>query len=457
VAREAPRRGVVFLCLAIVFITTLARAGHAADKDRAPAEPPPVAPERARGWQKPPGKSPAEVALFLPRLLLLLPNLALNVTFLPVRQGLRVVSRNVVSSDDDPTNDQRAPALTFLPHFAYLTDFGATVGGAARLQHLAGHDEEAMLAAAYGGPYAPLVELSVLADRTAGSRAWLESRTRYEHRPREVFSGIGDSAGRPSTPQTRFTQKSLTLLERAGVSLGQSGGLLKLGGTTLLERSSFGSKSDGAAGDPSIETAYETESLPGFAHGFTTLELQANVVVDTRDARAATCRGLYAVGFLGGVPSFSGYELGHAGLDVSAYIDLYKSTRVLVLRTAVEAVFGEDDEIPFTRLPRLGGPERLRGYVPGAYRDREAALVSAEYRYPIHSVVAGALFVDTGRVAPEPSELVDLSRWHVGGGVGLRVRTSAATIAALDLALGSGVQLLLSIFPFDSPAPGARE
>jgi hypothetical protein len=395
--------------------------------------------------------------LALPRLFLLLPNLALEVTFLPLRQGLRVVSRNVVSSDDNPTNDQLVPTLTLLPHFSYLTDFGATVGGAARLQHLAGRDEEAMLAAAYGGTYAPLVELSVVAERPGGGRAWLESRTRYERRPREVFSGTGDSAGAFSAPQTRFAQRSLTVLERAGVSLGRAGRLLKLGGTTILERSSFGPKADGSGGEPSIETAYDTATLPGFARGFTTLELQGNVVVDTRDAPAATCRGLYAVGFAGGVPNFTGYELGHAGLDLSAYIDLYKSTRVLVLRTAVEAVFGEDDRIPFTRLPRLGGPERLRGYVPGAYRDREAALVSAEYRYPIHNVVAGVLFVDTGRVAPDPASLIRLSRWRVGGGVGLRVRTRAASIAALDLALGSGVQLFLSIFPFDSPAPGARE
>jgi hypothetical protein len=441
----------------IAFVTSFAQAANAvdkADKDEAHAQPQRVPPERARGWQSPPGKSSSEVALFLPRLFLLLPDLALNVTFLPLRQGLRVVSRNVVSSDDDPTNDQLVPTLTLLPHFSYLTDFGATVGGAARFQHLAGRDEEAVLAAAYGGPYAPLVELSLLAERTAGSRAWLESRTRYEHRPREVFSGVGDRAG---APRTRFAQKSMTLLERAGVSLGQSGGLLKLGGTTILERSSFGAKADGSGGDPSIETAYDTATLPGFARGFTTLELQGNVVVDTRDAPAATCRGLYAMAFAGGVPNFTGYELGHAGLDISAYIDLYKSTRVLVLRTAVEAVLGEDDRIPFTRLPRLGGPERLRGYVPGAHRDREAALVSAEYRYPIHNVVAGVLFVDTGRVAPDPASLIRLSRWRVGGGVGVRVRTRAASIAALDLALGSGVHLFLSIFPFDSPAPGARE
>jgi hypothetical protein len=52
---------------------------------------------------------------------------------------------------------------------------------------------------------------------------------------------------------------------------------------------------------------------------------------------------------------------------------------------------------------------------------------------------------------------VALPSWRVGGGVGLRVRTRTATIAALDLAFGSGVKLLMSVFPFDSPAPGASQ
>ena len=107
---------------------------------------------------------------------------------------------------------------------------------------------------------------------------------------------------------------------------------------------------------------------------------------------------------------------------------------MLVLRGAVEGVIGEDGDIPFTQLARLGGPEQLRGYRLDRYRDRESALVSAEYRYPIHHVVAGALFVDAGHVAHDPEALTALSRWRAGGGVGVRVRTTDTTIASLDLA-----------------------
>ncbi len=270
-----------------------------------------------------------------------------------------------------------------------------------------------------------------------------------------MFDGLGDEADRAR--RVRYDERSLTLLERGGLSLGGPGRNLKLGGTTLLERSKFAEIRDDSQPQATNDSAHPLDQLPGFARGFTTLELQGNLIVDTRNSPAGTCRGVYAMAFAGGVPRLTGYELGHAGLDVSAYVDLYKTTRVLVLRAAVEGVFGKHRDIPFTRLPRLGGPERLRGYVPGAFRDRESALLSAEYRYPIHRIVAGALFVDSGSVAPDPSGLVSLSRWHVGGGVGLRVRTTATTIATLDLAFGSGAQLLLSVFPLDAPAPGARQ
>jgi outer membrane translocation and assembly module TamA len=133
-------------------------------------------------------------------------------------------------------------------------------------------------------------------------------------------------------------------------------------------------------------------------------------------------------------------------------IDLYKKNRILVLRAAFEGVHGGREDVPFSRLARLGGPESLRGYLADRFRDREAALVSVEYRYPIHDLVAGALFVDAGHVAPDPARLTALDRWRAGIGGGIRIRTDNTTLATLDVAYGDGVQLTFGIFPF-APSP----
>lgn len=433
--------------LAILAAMTDARAARAAGPE--PAPPPP---DQARGWETPPGTTPEEAALAGPQVALMAPRLVLTVTFLPIEGGLRVVSRRIAKGGGDAGEEDDVRTVAILPHLSYLTGFGTTVGIAARLQNLGGHGEEAAVTAGFGGRFAQFVETSFLADRAAGSQTWVESRARYEIRPQEIFRGIGDGTGTAPSPESRFRERRLTVLERAGVTMGEPGRLTKIGGAAIFQSSSFGPKDDDFSADPSIETAYDARALRGFAGGARTVEFQGNLVVDTRDALAATSRGLHAAAYAGVVPALDHYGFGHVGLDVTGYVDLYKKTRVLVLRGAVEGVLGEDGDIPFTQLARLGGPEQLRGYRLDRYRDRESALVSAEYRYPIHHVVAGALFVDAGHVAHDPEALTALSRWCAGAGVGLRIRTTDTTIASLDLAYGDGVQLFFSIFPFDSRA-----
>jgi hypothetical protein len=243
---------------------------------------------------------------------------------------------------------------------------------------------------------------------------------------------------------------------RAGVTVGEKGRLVRIGGSLVFERSSFGPKDDGYSSAPSIEAAYDTHRLVGFERGVRTVEAQANLVVDTRDEVAATSRGIRAAAFVGAVPVLQGYGYAHVGADVTGTIDLYKGNRVLVLRGAFEGVHGPQGDVPFARLARLGGPDSLRGHRIDRYRDRDSALLSAEYRYPIHDIVAGALFVDAGHVAPDPASLTAVDRWRAGAGIGLRIRTKDAFLASLDLAYGDGVQLFFTVFPFESRSTRSR-
>ena len=418
---------------------------HGAD-----APSPPPAPDQARGWETPPGTTPEDVALFVPRVVLFVPRLLLTLAFYPIEAGLRFVSRRIGGSSGSG-GDHEVRSVAVLPHLSYLTGFGTSVGASARYENLGGYDEEAALAAIAGGVFAQAFEASFHADRTAGSRVWLESRARYEVRPQAVFRGIGDGEGSTEGRETRFRESRLTVLERAGVTIGERGRLVKVGATGLYTRSSFGPKDD-TTGEPSIEQAYDTRSLVGFARGARTLEIQSNLVVDTRDALAATSTGVLANAFAGVVPPLDGNAFGHLGVDVTTYVDLSRKTRVLILRAAVEGVLAPERDLPFARLVTLGGPETLRGYRLDRYRDRESALLTAEYRYPIHRLVAGAIFVDAGHVARDPAQLATLSRWRADGGVGIRIRSSDSVLASLDLAYGDGVQLFFSVFPFDSRA-----
>jgi outer membrane translocation and assembly module TamA len=149
----------------------------------------------------------------------------------------------------------------------------------------------------------------------------------------------------------------------------------------------------------------------------------------------APSRGTRASAFVGAAAGASGDRTRYVryGLDAIQYFDLYRGDRVLLVRVHGEGVAARSDEdIPFTDLPRLGGPQFLRGYARDRFRDRVAVLGSIEYRYPIWRELSGFLFVDAGRVAPGIDALSGHFRPGAGGGLELysneafRMRTQLA-------------------------------
>ncbi len=72
-------------------------------------------------------------------------------------------------------------------------------------------------------------------------------------------------------------------------------------------------------------------------------------------------------------------------------------------------------------------------------------MATAEYRYPIHANLGGALFAETGKVARDYGELSGLDAdWHLGLGGGMFFKTSSGIKARVDIAYGDGVQLYFS-------------
>ncbi len=84
----------------------------------------------------------------------------------------------------------------------------------------------------------------------------------------------------------------------------------------------------------------------------------------------------------------------------------------------------------------LGGTDSIRGYDPGDVGSGRAFLLgSIEYRFPIFSIVGGALFVDVGStlgtdrdVPGEPSIVRDKPGSGLGFGVGVRVQSPLGVI-----------------------------
>ena len=424
-----------------------------AEPKREPANKEPVKSDEARNYQQPPGTEPEDVWLFVPRLVLAVPRYALKAVFYPIRETIRFVDEHAIIErvEDVLYNDARTAAI--VPTFGLDSFLGPTVGIKAFHEDLAGHDEYGSAEVKFGGMYKLATQLHFNADRFGGTRLWLESVARFESEPGLLFQGIGNGSATTGTQldprsgavATRFSEQRLLSLQRVGYTFGRPSEMLQIGATGTYNVRDFGVKQRGT--EPSIEQVYDTTALVGFADRTTTFETDLNLIIDLRDVAGATASGGYFEAFAGRVPELGGkYSFWHHGAELTGYIDLYKRTRVLVLRAVVEGVEGDDQDIPFASLPRLGGPSRLRGYRRDRFRDEKSAVGTVEYHYPIHQYVAGALFVDAGRVAHSYSDFFD-ERWKVGAGGGFIVRSRESQLFAFDIAYGEGVQFYVTTDP----------
>lgn len=431
-------------------------------EERRAAEPTPPAEERraepvpsdqARNYEKEPGTEPEDVALFVPRVVLAVPRYALKIIFFPIREGIEFLDRHAVVErvTDFLYNDERTAAV--LPTFSVDSTFGPSFGLKAFHENLAGHDEHASVEARFGGLYKFATQLHFHADHFGGSRLWLESVARVESEPGLLFQGIGHPEERDggsgldpraAAVKTRYSETRWLGLLRSGYTLGRPGSMLQLGATALYNIRDFGRKERGSG--ESIELVYDTSRLNGFNERVATLEADLNLIIDFRDVAGATSNGMYLELFGGRVPRFGHYDYWHHGAELTGYIDLYQRTRVLVLRGFVEGVEGDEQDIPFTDLPRLGGPSRLRGYSLDRFRDEKAAVGTLEYHYPIHQYVAGSLYADVGRVGRSYADLFD-GKWRVGAGGGFIVRSRDHQLFTFDIAYGDGIHFYVTTDP----------
>jgi hypothetical protein len=170
----------------------------------------------------------------------------------------------------------------------------------------------------------------------------------------------------------------------------------------------------------------------------------ASAGIDWRPAAGYARRGgLYEVGyhhFAGGVDAFDRVEG-----EVVQHVPLLRENYVLSLRGYAASILDDDATVPFYLLSSLGGSDTLRGYPSWRFRDRHAALTSAELRWiPNRNAVDVALFYDAGMVAPEFGDL-SLRRFRSNVGVGVRFHGPKGTPLRIELARGNeGLRLVFA-------------
>ena len=257
--------------------------------------------------------------------------------------------------------------------------------------------------------------------RFAGGRIWSDLFVRYRKLPTEAFFGIGPGARLKDETEFAQTQTS------AEVSFGTHLGL-----DIAIEALAGYDKTEIAAGDdpklPSTVDQYTEIALPGIGEPVDMMHVRLALMRDAKNRQSHPTDGYEATVSGGWYRGGDGDRFGFAKyiVDLAAYLHLFYD-RALAFRIAGELTEPfKDREIPFYYLSELGRRETIRGFARGRFRDRDMALASVEYRYPIWQGRGDyranfALFADVGQVSRDLVHGASLDDLQTGFGFGLRV------------------------------------
>ncbi|MBX3160723.1 MAG: BamA/TamA family outer membrane protein [Deltaproteobacteria bacterium] len=332
--------------------------------------------------------------------------------------------------------------LVISPFVRHESGYGFTLG--AQVAAYFEDGPEVRLTGGYGGSFQNLVGASVRW-RSLGERLTLRLDGIYEKRQRDRFFGLGndpheiergaplDALTSPIARESFYRRR----IERAIVSadLRVAGKLHLRGGVSfadvLIEPTEEGV-------GPPITVAFIPSTLIGLPD-YRSVYGEVGVMWDSRGPTNGwqpvqlVTSGALVAAYAGLQDTDVGPEFWRYALDLQYFIPLAVGPRSLSLRFHGEGVTGERDEVPFTELPSLGGAVYLRGYLLERFRDRVAAVATAEYQWDLSRALHASVFGDVGRVYPGLDDLT-LDGLRFGFGIALEMHSHNALLGRISLA-----------------------
>jgi hypothetical protein len=187
-----------------------------------------------------------------------------------------------------------------------------------------------------------------------------------------------------------------------------------------------------------VEGSFTPETAPGLGVDPTYVHAAVSAAVDWRPAADYARRGgLYRIAHHHYVDRDTTYSFDRVEAEVVQHIPIFRENWVISLRSRLETVPDDDDQVPYFLLPSLGSGSTLRGYSSWRFRDRHALLMSGEWRWiPNRMAMDMAIFYDTGMVAPELSAITP-SEFKSDVGIGFRFHSPTVTPLRIEAAKGS--------------------
>jgi hypothetical protein len=323
------------------------------------------------------------------------------------------------------------PAEGLYPKIGNITTgSGFSVGpGYRHAGMFGGHADFSTFAAASFSKYW-MIDARLQFPRLANNHVAVEVHGQRYDFPKEDFFGLGPDSNRDDE----------VIYGLANTVLGGSGTVRPTGWLNLSAGVDHLQPTIDATAEPdSLLSRFDPSQAPGVLVQPDFLRYSAMVDVNMRVPRGNPRRGgRYALTYQRYDDTDTDfYSFNRVDIDLQQYVPLVRDRRVLALRARVAMTDADTGAVvPFYYQPTLGGPDDLRGFRHFRFRDRNALLLQAEYRWEIFTAVDGAIFYDAGKVASRREDL-DLRDLESDYGIGFRFGTINGVFLRIEGAFGS--------------------
>jgi hypothetical protein len=320
----------------------------------------------------------------------------------------------------------RASAWSLAAMLAWEAPFGPSIG--ARVGRRFGPRVAADVTGVAFGRYGTTGRLGLSVTPDAPVRVELDGE--IEHDRELVFAGIGDHALAEGSGLDPFGPGPESIVDDRALSA-ELAAPLELGRWRLYP-SARGERHDTAPADLAT-FGWDAAAVPGLGEPVALAGGRLDVVYDARLVpypwipRTAPATGWRARAW-GGWSGGDRISTGRYGASGERLFDLFRGTRVLALRARLDAVTGDPRELPFFLLPSLGGPDHMRAYSRGRFRDQVATVGEVAYEWAVGLDARASLFVETGGVHPGIDQLSP-DPLHLSAGAAFRIAGDEATEA----------------------------
>jgi hypothetical protein len=286
-----------------------------------------------------------------------------------------------------------------------------------------------------------MVQLFGQAPSMADGKLIVNGRARWQDAPLLPVYALGTAASRDRADYSE------TKTEVSAQASYRPVRILRFGGGTSFERFDTGPSS---GRNPSVEVRFTPAQMPGIAADPSYLHSHVSAAIDTLEGPGFSRSGSYLGATLHDYRQQNDgpYSFRRTDMMARQLIPVLRGNWVFDLSLRASTTTAADgDTVPFFLMPTLGGGSALRGYGNYRFRDRNALLFTAEYRWYAQEFVEMALFYDAGKVERRRADL-DFDGLKSNVGIGLRLHTPGTTLARLEVARGNeGFRLVISFSP----------